>query len=341
MVGLHALLLIECSPPPPHYTNINLNRFSFLTPFIFHTHLLIYLYWHNALRFGTKKLVHISSLFQHLTRVFETSNKKTYYGKLLSVFSFFATLTFFIQLSSPGFVGIDPYYHIKISELITQQGMLKEFPWTQVGIWKDKFADKEFLFHVYLIPFIFVFPNLIIAGKVAISVLVGVFFTLFYRLLNQFQVQHPFIWTLVGFGTNYIFIQRLCMVRPHVLSLVLILLFIESLWKQQRWKLLLISTVYALAYTAAHLPVCIAIIYGTVSWIHRKKFEINQLLLTFSGAVGGMVVHPQFPNNLKTWYVQNALLPVFNWGKSKEFWFVNEVKPLSLQSFISLNGGTS
>ena len=221
-----------------------------------------------------------------------------------------------------------------------EQGIFKEFPWTQTSIWKDRFADKEFLFHLYLMPFIRIFPNLMIAGKVAISVLGGILFTIFYRLLNQFKICHALLWTLIAFGVNYGFLQRVCMVRPHVLSLVLTLLFLESLWWQQSWKLFLISLVYPLAYTAAHFLVFIALIYVTVLWIHQRELRVSFLLLALGGTIAGLVIHPHFPNNLRVWYVQNVLLPIFNWGKSQKFWFVAEHTSLSTWAFIGTYGLT-
>ncbi len=261
-------------------------------------------------------------------------------GKKGYVFILFSILIFLIQLCAPGFVGVDAYYHVKVSELMMQHGILKAFPWTQVSIWKDKFSDKEFLFHVYLLPFIHIVPNPMVAGKIAISVLGGVFFLLFYRLLNQFRIRHSLIWTLIVLGINFVFLQRMCMVRPHVLSLVLTLLFIESLWRQNPWQILLISFIYSLAYTAAHFLICIAIIYLTILLIHQQKSQISFLLLTLAGTIAGLVIHPHFPNNLKAWYVQNALLPVFNWGKNTEFWFVAEHTPLPIEAFIGACGLT-
>ena len=130
------------------------------------------------------------------------------------------------------------------------------------------------------------------------------------------------------------------MVRPHVLSLVLTLLFIESLWRQQKWKLVLISFIYPLAYTAAHFLILIVIIYLIILWIHQRKLRVSFLLLTFTGTIGGLVIHPQFPNNLPMWYVQNALLPIFNWGHSKKFWFVTEHTALPMPEFIGAYGLT-
>ena len=221
-----------------------------------------------------------------------------------------------------------------------KQGVFDEFPWTQTSIWKDRFADKEFLFHVHLMPSIHIVPNPMIAGKIAISVLGGVSFLLFYRLLNQFQIRHSLIWTLIVFGINFVFLQRMCMVRPHVLSLVLTLLFIENLWRQKPWQVLIILFIYPLAYTAAPFLILIVIIYLIILWIHQRKLRVSFLLLTFTGTIGGLVIHPQFPNNLPMWYVQNALLPIFNWGHSKKFWFVTEHTALPMPEFIGAYGLT-
>ena len=347
-MSLNQPILYNTNYVSPLFTSVNLNTllsYGFFFPKNLLGKLsigqsLISSCWYEVLEFIVKKSRSIFSPFQHSPSVSGKPNKKLYYAKFLAVFSLFAALIFLIQLSTPGFVGIDPYYYLKISELTMQRGILKEFPWMQTSIWKNKFVNKEFLFHVYLMPFIYIFPNLMIAGKVAISVLGGVLFTLFYRFLKQFQVPHSFIWTLIAFGVNYIFVQRVCMVRPHVLSLILILLFIESLWTENPWKVLIISLIYPLTYTAAHFLIFIAIIYVAVLWIHQRVLKINLLLLTFVGVVGGLVLHPQFPNNLETWYVQNALLPVFNWGNKQEFWFVSEVKSLPVWAFIGVNSIT-
>ena len=130
------------------------------------------------------------------------------------------------------------------------------------------------------------------------------------------------------------------MLRPHVLSLVLTLLFIESLWRQQPWKLFLISLMYPLAYTAAHFLIFIAIIYLTILWIHQRELRISPLLLTLGGTLAGLLLHPHFPNNLQVWYVQNTLLPLFNSGHSQEFWFVTEHTALSKPEFLGACGVT-
>ncbi len=57
-----------------------------------------------------------------------------------------------LQFSTPVFVGSDAYYHLGLSE-IGEDLLDKQFEWTQNSIWTNNFADKEFLFHVFLAPF--------------------------------------------------------------------------------------------------------------------------------------------------------------------------------------------
>ena len=66
--------------------------------------------------------------------------------KLFSVFLLFAALIFLIQLCTPGFVGTGPYYHVKISGLMLQQGILEEFPWTQPVYGKSVLPTKNSYF---------------------------------------------------------------------------------------------------------------------------------------------------------------------------------------------------
>jgi hypothetical protein len=258
--------------------------------------------------------------------------------RTFSVFVFFSVLLFILQLCVDGFVGVDAYYHVRLCDLIIRYGFFNRFPWTQISIWRDQFADKEFLFHLYLVPFILIFSNPIIGAKVAISILGGVFFSLFYRILSWFNIDFAFLWALILFSGNIGFLKRICMIRPHVLSLILILLLMQSLFQQQSWKILIISVIYPLSYTAAHFPVFIIAIYIVVSFIYGREHMLKLLLLSLAGTFLGLLIHPHFPNNLYFWYVQNILLHVFNWGKGQEFWFVSELKSLPVWVFVEACG---
>jgi len=51
--------------------------------------------------------------------------------------------------------GFDAYFHVHLAEIMAERGIfLKEFFWASESIWLSEWFDKEWLFHVLLIPFL-------------------------------------------------------------------------------------------------------------------------------------------------------------------------------------------
>ena len=79
---------------------------------------------------------------------------------------FLLALAFFSFLqSAPVMSDPDGFYHAKVSMLISEQGIIKSFPWLQQTSLKENYTDHHFLYHLFLIPFVkfsfdsFIFPN--------------------------------------------------------------------------------------------------------------------------------------------------------------------------------------
>src|SRR4029434_5342462 len=67
-------------------------------------------------------------------------------------------VTIWVQWPASGLYGYDGHFHIKYSEIerarrLRGEGLIKELPWCQETFFKDRFADKDFLYHLLLIPF--------------------------------------------------------------------------------------------------------------------------------------------------------------------------------------------
>ena len=61
-----------------------------------------------------------------------------------------------LRSTSVGLAGADGYYHIKMAYLYRtgEVGAAgAKFHWTRESTWNGSFSDKDFLFHIYLIPF--------------------------------------------------------------------------------------------------------------------------------------------------------------------------------------------
>ncbi len=72
--------------------------------------------------------------------------------KQITILACLFVLPLVLQNSTEHVVGTDPYYRAQVSML--RGGLFsKHFEWTQASLFKDHFADKEFLFHIFLMPF--------------------------------------------------------------------------------------------------------------------------------------------------------------------------------------------
>src|SRR5207248_900183 len=107
---------------------------------------------------------------------------------------------FFVQVQSaiPTIFDDDGYYHIKVAELTARNGILRSFPWAAFTPFRDHFGDKEFLFHVFLVPFTGL--GLVQGAKLATVVLDAAIVALSYHLLRVRQVRGAPLWPRLCIG---------------------------------------------------------------------------------------------------------------------------------------------
>jgi len=74
------------------------------------------------------------------------------HGAVALVFS--GVLLAYIQFAGPNIVDYDGYYHIKMAELIREQGIPVKFPWLKFTIIDEQgYTDHHLLLHIFQIPF--------------------------------------------------------------------------------------------------------------------------------------------------------------------------------------------
>ena len=210
-----------------------------------------------------------------------------------------------LQWSTPHLVDRDSLYHARYAQLLPERGLARDFPWTQESVWRDAFSDKEFLFHVLLVPFCRgedPGPG----AKVAAWLMgVGLVVTLAF-VLSKNGIRAPWFWILLipALGNHFLF--RMQEVRPAALSVILLLLGLHFLLNS-RWKsLAAVGFIYSWTYTAPHLLAIFAVIDALSRWADERRFEWRGIAFAFGGVVAGLVIHPYFPNDLRLWWVMNV-----------------------------------
>lgn len=85
----------------------------------------------------------------------------------------------FAQFSIPTLFDADGYYHIRMAKFITQYGPYLDFHWARYSILAEHFVDKDFLYHLLLIPFTFL-PDMIFGAKIAAVVFAAALYLVFF-----------------------------------------------------------------------------------------------------------------------------------------------------------------
>lgn len=238
-----------------------------------------------------------------------------------------------IQGMLPYFFDGDTGYHLAVARLTREYGILHAFPWTPFSWMADHYADKELLFHFFLVPLAGLEPSL--AAQIAGTVLGAVILATLYILLVTERVSHAGWWAILPLAASSAFIYRFALVRPHLMSITLALLVSWSA-ARKRWLLLgAVSFLFPLCYTAWHLPVVLILIVETARWMSVRQVEWRSFLTVIAGLIIGIAIHPNFPANIELFWIQNVTV-LFStvWGEKAGFEMGAEFEPFNFVSLV-------
>lgn len=206
-----------------------------------------------------------------------------------------------VQWSTPSIIGIDGYYHIKISWLMAHQGWRilfpLDFPWLQLTVLNQaEFTDHHLLFHLLLAPFSLI--DLRIGAKLAAVVFASTAMLVLYLVMAQNGVRASLVWLMVALAAAGPCLYRLSMTRRQSLTILLLLLAIlVALRARPRW-LLPIGFLFTWLFDGFPLllGVCGAIFLGL--WWEQGRPNWRLVLYPTAGVLLGNFINPYFPNNL-------------------------------------------
>lgn len=241
-----------------------------------------------------------------------------------------------VHAASVGLPGADGYYHIKVAYLYRTgevQAAGSEFHWTRESIWNGAFADKDFLFHLYLVPFTLLADGpadadgLVIAGKLGNAVLGMLLVLALFAVLRGFGVRRAWVFAIslsvIG-GMYFIFRMNLC--RSYLVSIILALTGWLLLARERRLGLFLLAVIYTLAYTASHLLLALAIIRALSELLvgaregstRLRDLRRNAILMAcIAGGIAiGVMLHPGGFDLVRLWWVQNVVVLALSHGEA-------------------------
>lgn len=228
----------------------------------------------------------------------------------------------------------DGYFHARFAALMPVRGLSRAFPWTQLSTWREQFCDKEFLYHLAMLPFTLIGADPMLGARVFGVLLSVAVVAVFYAVLRAHRVRFPAFFAALPLATGGLFIARLGMIRSHVLSMLLLTLGLHFLL-QKRWRaLFILGFVYAWCYTVPFVLVLTAVPFTVGLWMGGARLDLRLPLAAGAGSVLGLALHPYSPLTLETLF---TYLQVFRLGlqgaASSGFELGNELYPYSWPIF--------
>ncbi|HLD61521.1 MAG TPA: hypothetical protein VI998_00960 [Patescibacteria group bacterium] len=195
-----------------------------------------------------------------------------------------AYFLFFWLQSAPVLSDPDSFYHAKIAQILANGKILHEFPWLQFTTLKDNFTDHHFLYHIFLIPFVSLFPDPLAGLKFSVVVIGTMVFTVIFWFLKSNKVPFSFALTLILLAAGpYLF--RANLAKAPILSLAVLIVGLQLMFRKKYIPLFFLSFFYVWLYGGWMLLGGAAVVYTIIdaiisplrsqSEIRNPKFETN------------------------------------------------------------------
>ncbi len=258
--------------------------------------------------------------------------------RLLLVAATATAVLAWVQAPSDGLYGYDGPYHFAYSRWLRDNGVSRQFPWWQETFLRDRFADKDFLYHVLLIPF--TYGDLQQAGKTASIVFGAGLYAAIFLALAGLGARAPTAWTLGLLAGSTTLIYRAGLLRSHVLAIAIAVLGVAAILRGRRIAAAAAAALYCLAHIGWHLLPGFALLHAAVASVRSRRFRTMALPAVLAGAAAGMVLNPYLPNNLRLWWVQNVQVLSAAWGGVPDDLSLGlEVRPGRPRDFAYYNAG--
>jgi hypothetical protein len=242
------------------------------------------------------------------------------------------------QLGTRGLLDGDSYFHARAAQQLREHGVRRAFPQTAFSTWRDRYSDKDFLFHVVAIPFVGERAS-IPGAKRAVIFLDALSLLAFGVALARLRVR--FAWlavVLLAASSPWIWLHLLKL-RPHLLGLALLLVEVVLLL-EGRWKTLaLAAAAHVLAHTSFLALPALPVAHAIACRLRGQPVPWRPAAGVALGIAAASLSHPYFPNNLSIAFDQAIEVARSVSGERPEVppdVFGAELLPISLAGFLQL-----
>ena len=212
----------------------------------------------------------------------------------LAVFLFHAAIE---QVLTPTLAASDAWYHTKIAALYWSGEcpiLGGDFPWTQFSRFHELRHDWHLLYHILLIPFVWLGP--VGGGKLSVVFFAATLATVLYGVVRRNGLPAPLAATLLVLFVlaSASQILRLHLPRPSTGMLALLLLLVHFSGRERALAAFLTSVFLLLLYNVPHTLVLLAGVTAVVIALREGRLPWATLGALLGGIAVGVVAHPGF-----------------------------------------------
>ncbi|MBI2416204.1 MAG: hypothetical protein HYV33_06130 [Candidatus Kerfeldbacteria bacterium] len=238
------------------------------------------------------------------------------------------------ELSDP-----DAFYHMKMAQLLTTQGVIQQFPWLPYTTLNQHFTDQHLLFHVLMMPFV-TWGDPFVGIKLFTITLATVFIIVFATTLRAVGLRWWLPVTLALLVTVP-FTFRLNLVKATPLALILLCLAWLGIVKKRWWWVSAITVVYVWSYGGFAMLYLVLGCWLVSQWLTQPwrswASTLWPMLAVGTGTVLGLIVNPYFPNNILFYWDQLVQIGIINYRDSISVgaeWYTYNIAELLLGSVV-------
>ena len=197
----------------------------------------------------------------------------------------------------------DGYYHIKWSQILWEGIKSRHFPpaftWLPLTTLDQAgYVDHHLFFHILLIPFTW-FGNLTMGAKVAATLFGSLAVFSCYWLIVRYRINYSLAWLIALLASSGAFLYRLNMSKAPPLAIIFIVVGIYLLFEKKYWMLGPVMLFFAWTYSLFPALLLVVFIWTLILVWSEKRFEWHPLVWTVAGMIGGVVLNPYFPRNIR------------------------------------------
>ena len=234
----------------------------------------------------------------------------------------------------------DAFYHLKMSLLVKQQLLVRDFPWLQMTGLQSYFTDQHYLYHLLVVPFLFLGLAPIVAFKLSTVFFAAMLVVSLFLLLKSQSIKGSLFWALYILVSGPL-IFRLSLGKANSLSMIFMLGVVYALFSNKRLFLYILSFFYVWLHGSWPVLLILSGLFVFSEALSQLDFKkkiflklktLQPLFIVIAGIISGIIINPYFPKNIE--FFRSQIFEVAVKGYYSLISIGNEWRPMDLWTFI-------